>query len=212
MSWHQHHPHRWWLGGRPVVGHESSPPSIFALQEGQYEREGYGQRPYDNWETIMFDCEKQVGWEGRLAAAVVCLAHPQEAVLAGSLQLFGKTHSRQHKAQQQQQEQQQLGRWPHSSTPPQDALFAEPMVACAVSPCDNFATMQLHLPVASFQAEITRSRHLVLTAWLLLLQEFKTVMSALKSNNERWGIMNVTLVLRRPSSTEAELCIKKAAQ
>ena len=31
------------------------------VQEGQYEREGYGQRPYDNWETIMFDCEKQVG-------------------------------------------------------------------------------------------------------------------------------------------------------
>jgi hypothetical protein len=44
----------------------------------------------------------------------------------------------------------------------------------------------------------------------LLLQEFKTVMSALKSNNERWGIMNVTLVLRRPSSTEAELCTKAA--
>lgn len=32
-----------------------------AVQEGQYEKEGYGQRPYDNWETIMFDCEKQVG-------------------------------------------------------------------------------------------------------------------------------------------------------
>ena len=46
----------------------------------------------------------------------------------------------------------------------------------------------------------------------LLLQEFKTVMSALKSNNERWGIMNVTLVLRRPSGPEeAGLCTKAAS-
>eukprot|EP00197_Chlamydomonas_leiostraca_P008785 CAMPEP_0202865750 /NCGR_PEP_ID=MMETSP1391-20130828/6334_1 /ASSEMBLY_ACC=CAM_ASM_000867 /TAXON_ID=1034604 /ORGANISM="Chlamydomonas leiostraca, Strain SAG 11-49" /LENGTH=166 /DNA_ID=CAMNT_0049545627 /DNA_START=147 /DNA_END=647 /DNA_ORIENTATION=+ len=29
-------------------------------------------------------------------------------------------------------------------------------------------------------------------------QEFNTVMSALKSNNARWGIMDVTLVFRRP--------------
>lgn len=29
-------------------------------------------------------------------------------------------------------------------------------------------------------------------------QDFKTVMSALKSNNERWGILDVTLVLQRP--------------
>jgi hypothetical protein len=28
-----------------------------AGKEGQYEQEGYGQRPYDNWETILFDCE-----------------------------------------------------------------------------------------------------------------------------------------------------------
>lgn len=71
-----------------------------AGKEGQYEREGYGQRPYDNWETIMFDCENQ---------------------------------------------------------------------------------------------------------------EFKTVMSALKSNNERWGFMNVTLVFRRPSGPqEAALCTKSA--
>lgn len=41
-------------------------------------------------------------------------------------------------------------------------------------------------------------------------QEFKTVMSALKSNNERWGIMNVTLVFRQPSGPEeAELCVEK---
>lgn len=47
---------------------------------------------------------------------------------------------------------------------------------------------------------------------LRLLQEFKTVMSALKSNNERWGIMNVTLVLRRPSGAEeAALCTKAAS-
>lgn len=29
-------------------------------------------------------------------------------------------------------------------------------------------------------------------------QDFKTVMAALKSNNERWGIRDVTLVLQRP--------------
>eukprot|EP00198_Chlamydomonas_reinhardtii_P011323 XP_001700660.1 predicted protein [Chlamydomonas reinhardtii] len=58
-----------------------------AGKEGRYENEGYGERPYDNWETIEYDCE-------------------------------GK--------------------------------------------------------------------------------EFKTVMTALKSNNERWGKMDVTLVLRKP--------------
>lgn len=30
-----------------------------AGKDGQYETEGYGQRPYDNWETVMFDCEGQ---------------------------------------------------------------------------------------------------------------------------------------------------------
>lgn len=29
-------------------------------KEGQYEQEGYGQRPYDNWERIMFDARGQV--------------------------------------------------------------------------------------------------------------------------------------------------------
>lgn len=72
-----------------------------AGKEGQYEKEGYGQRPYDNWETVMFDCENK---------------------------------------------------------------------------------------------------------------EFKTVMSALKSNNERWGIMTATLVFRRPAGPEeAALCTKAAA-
>jgi len=28
-------------------------------KEGQYESEGYGQRPYTNWETIEFDCHNQ---------------------------------------------------------------------------------------------------------------------------------------------------------
>ena len=28
-------------------------------KEGSYEREGYGQRVYDNWETIDFDCAGQ---------------------------------------------------------------------------------------------------------------------------------------------------------
>ena len=29
--------------------------------EGKYEKEGYGQRLYTNWEKIMFDCEGEVG-------------------------------------------------------------------------------------------------------------------------------------------------------
>ena len=29
-------------------------------------------------------------------------------------------------------------------------------------------------------------------------QEFKTVMQALKSNNERWGIFDVTMTFRKP--------------
>jgi hypothetical protein len=35
------------------------------------------------------------------------------------------------------------------------------------------------------------------------LQDFKTVMSALKSNNERWGIKTVTLRFRRPDGADA---------
>ena len=30
-----------------------------AGKEGKYETEGYGQRPYDNWDRIMFDCAGQ---------------------------------------------------------------------------------------------------------------------------------------------------------
>ena len=30
-----------------------------AGKDGEYEREGYGQRPYDNWETVEFDCVGQ---------------------------------------------------------------------------------------------------------------------------------------------------------
>ena len=30
-----------------------------AGKEGEYEKEGYGKRPYDNWERIMFDCRGQ---------------------------------------------------------------------------------------------------------------------------------------------------------
>lgn len=30
-----------------------------AGKEGEFEREGYGQRPYDNWETVNFDCRGQ---------------------------------------------------------------------------------------------------------------------------------------------------------
>lgn len=44
------------------------------------------------------------------------------------------------------------------------------------------------------------------------VQDFKTVMSALKSNNERWGIMNVTLVLRQPCNPEeSTLCQRTAS-
>lgn len=68
---------------------ECSATVLKAGKEGEFESEGYGKRPYENWDTIMFDCRKQ---------------------------------------------------------------------------------------------------------------EFKTVMSALKSNNERWGIMSVTLVLERPEA------------
>lgn len=60
-----------------LLVHEGSPSFTTALQEGQYEREGYGQRPYDNWETIMFDCEKQVGWEGRSAGTMAVGAGTQ---------------------------------------------------------------------------------------------------------------------------------------
>lgn len=38
-------------------------------------------------------------------------------------------------------------------------------------------------------------------------QDFKSVKAALNSNNARWGIMDVTLVLRRPAdAAEAALC------
>lgn len=35
-----------------------------AGKEGQYEKEGYGQRPYDNWETVMIDCNGRVSVDG----------------------------------------------------------------------------------------------------------------------------------------------------
>ena len=52
----------------PQVGQVLSKCSAVVLKagkEGQYEQEGYGQRPYDNWETILFDCEGLVsaGWK-----------------------------------------------------------------------------------------------------------------------------------------------------
>ncbi|KAG2491231.1 hypothetical protein HYH03_010439 [Edaphochlamys debaryana] len=48
--------------GRVVVGDVLSRCSAVVLKAGkekQYENEGYGQRPYDNWEVIDFDCEGQ---------------------------------------------------------------------------------------------------------------------------------------------------------
>lgn len=62
-------------------------------QEGQYEREGYGQRPYDNWETIMFDCENQVGncSGGDPEARPACIGSckTSKALLVGLLYLQG---------------------------------------------------------------------------------------------------------------------------
>lgn len=63
----------------------------------------------------------------------------------------------------------------------------------------------------------TISYKVLLLLWHLLhvmysfLQDFKTVMSALKSNNERWGIMDVTLVFRKPTADEVNLCEKAGA-
>ena len=37
-------------------------------REGKYEKEGYGQRLYTNWEKIMFDCEGEVK-----AVMAICL-------------------------------------------------------------------------------------------------------------------------------------------
>lgn len=48
--------------GRVAPGDILSKCSAVVLKagkEGQYEAEGYGQRPYDNWEVIEFDCEGQ---------------------------------------------------------------------------------------------------------------------------------------------------------
>lgn len=49
--------------GRVQVGdvvRKCSATVLKAGKEGQYESEGYGQRPFDNWEVIMFDCDGQV--------------------------------------------------------------------------------------------------------------------------------------------------------
>ncbi len=50
-----------------LLVHVSPCPHAVVLKagkEGQYEAEGYGQRPYDNWEVIEFDCEGQVRARG----------------------------------------------------------------------------------------------------------------------------------------------------
>lgn len=43
--------------GDVLVG--TSATVLKAGKDGEYEREGYGQRPYDNWETVEFDCRGQ---------------------------------------------------------------------------------------------------------------------------------------------------------
>jgi hypothetical protein len=40
--------------------HRCSATVLKAGKGGEYEKEGYGQRPYDNWEKVMFDCEGEV--------------------------------------------------------------------------------------------------------------------------------------------------------
>jgi hypothetical protein len=59
-----------------------------AGKEGQYEREGYGQRPYDNWETIMFDCEGLVSMSGHQVAEL-CASSGRRPLLV--LQLIAQT-------------------------------------------------------------------------------------------------------------------------
>lgn len=39
------------------VLNQCSAVTLKAGKEGRYEREGYGDRPYDNWETVMIDTE-----------------------------------------------------------------------------------------------------------------------------------------------------------
>lgn len=53
------------------------PAVLQAGKEGQYESEGYGQRPYDNWDKIMFECEGQVRG---LACGKVALRSPAGAL------------------------------------------------------------------------------------------------------------------------------------
>ncbi len=51
------------LGGRIRAGDQlvaCSATVLKAGKEGEFEREGYGQRPYDNFETIMFPTAGQV--------------------------------------------------------------------------------------------------------------------------------------------------------
>ncbi|CAL8462458.1 g1991 [Coccomyxa elongata] len=46
--------------GQVSVGDVVSKCSATVLKAGkggEYEKEGYGQRPYDNWEKVMFDCD-----------------------------------------------------------------------------------------------------------------------------------------------------------
>ncbi|KAK9842698.1 hypothetical protein WJX74_000829 [Apatococcus lobatus] len=48
--------------GKVQVGDVISKCSAYVLKsgkDGDYEREGYGKRPYTNWEPIMFDCTGQ---------------------------------------------------------------------------------------------------------------------------------------------------------
>ena len=43
-----------------INAYRCSATVLKAGKGGEYEKEGYGQRPYDNWEKVMFDCEGEV--------------------------------------------------------------------------------------------------------------------------------------------------------
>jgi hypothetical protein len=68
----------------------------------------------------------------------------------------------------------------------------------------RWAALPLHDLHTAVVAHAVLHHHLLLPT-CPLPQEFKTVMSALKSNNERWGIKDVTLVFRKPAPEEAAL-------
>lgn len=139
----------------PQVGdelHQCSAVVLKAGKEGQYEAEGYGQRPYDNWDRIMVDCT------GLVRASAWPSWGLRRLSRARALTIIRRDASNSY----------------------------------LCSPCALVGSLSL-----------TLSPPHPLSTLRVRAQEFKTVMSALKSNNERWGFMDVTLVLRRAEAAAA---------